>query len=387
MRTLTKNNNIIFALVVLLILSIMFITGCNNDITVEKPYTPPQGMGAIKLNLNKNIARTILPDDITDVTNFDHFDLLFIFDDSTPGGNALTKRTIAQGEQDDPIPLAFGNYSLTVLAFLKAGDSDEAASWQSNPTIGYSIHITSPTTPEPVTVDLRGNTKTGTGTFDWDIDTSNITGTVKIVDMTLTKIGGSTTIYDLLKGTGTGTLGTVSTKGLKDSLSLASGYYTVIFKLSVDSIVINFQQILHIYANMTSYFTYEFTNNYFGIVSGSIEMTLDYANRGTPITLLNGVTPLPEEGNVGPLTIGTDLATIKVSNASSFTGSINWYCSDSSMILVKNTTVITDDTLTIIPTSAANNFNIAKTYIITATGTNTAGEPSSIFFYVNVVEP
>jgi len=384
MRVLTKNSGIITATVALLMLTAMLITGCAGDITVEKPYSPPPGMGAVKLNFNKTIARTILPDGVDGPEDFDHFDLHF----TKSGTGALTPITVDQGDEGDPVPLDFGSYSLQVLAFLNAGDLEEAASWDSeNGAATYSI-IISDSTPVPVNVQLRGNVTTGTGTFAWEIRKNSIYGDVEIVDMTIAKIGGSTTVYDLLKGLGSGTSSGSDDKGLIDSLSLASGYYIVTFKVSVDSTVINFRQILHIYANMTSSFEYEFTNEYFGIVSGFIEMTITYANRGTVILLEDDDnTPIEEKDTVGPLEIGSDSVVITFTNASEFTG-ITWNCSDASMSLaVSSAGGQTNATLTITPTSTVGHFEKAKTYIITVTGTNDAGEPSSLFFYVEVVDP
>jgi len=86
MRIKTKNRGIITVTVVLLMLAAMFVTGCDNVIIVEKPYTPPAGMGSIKLNFNPNVERTILPEGIT-AESFEKFVLIFTPDGGSPLGD------------------------------------------------------------------------------------------------------------------------------------------------------------------------------------------------------------------------------------------------------------------------------------------------------------
>jgi hypothetical protein len=334
---------------------------------------PPEGMGAVRLNINKNVARTILPDYIT-ADDFDEFELFFTkYDGGT--GTAMPVMQISKADINDPIDLLPDTYNLLVLAYLDAGDPDPAAAWDSRDTAAYNITVGTSLTPVPVTVKLTGITDgSGEGTFEWDIDLSGITFTYTtiVAEMEITEIGGS--FNDTID----------IEANPQDEVTLDSGYYYVDFTITVDTTnIVTFRQVLHIYNNMTSSFTYAFVNGHFGITSGKVQLTINYADKGTVIVLAKGG-PAPVASEDTITLTGTNSETVTITNIASF-DSTDWAISRGTGLALTGTAG-SEDELTItagtVPFVAGTNGS--TTYIVTITAEDKDGVPSSIFFYVKI---
>jgi len=274
MRTLTNKRGIIAAAAVLLLLTAMLVTGCNDSAAVEKPYTPPAGMGAVILNFNKNIARaTILPSG-ADIDSFAEFILTFTAD--LPGTGVtkiITRENTDIPTRNAPINLVAGVYDLQVVAHLTAGDSTSAAAVYSNSSVDISMGQTTslnitlkPYDPADATED---------GTFAWNI--TNLIGDAISAGsvMRLRKLDNSTIIEwtDLDLDTPLNTSNFSNTTGIP----IPSGYYYLDITLIVGSETRIFRHVVHIYQNLKSTFEFEFTDAYV-VVRIIFNPTITYNN-------------------------------------------------------------------------------------------------------------
>jgi len=262
MRTLTNKRGIIAAAAVLLLLTAMLVTGCSDSAAVEKPYTPPAGMGAVILNFNKNIARaTILPNE-ADIDSFAEFILTFTADSLGTGvTQTITRANTDALTRNAPINLLAGVYDLQVVAHLTASDPTSAAAVFSDSSINIStgqttsLNITlKPYDPADATED---------GTFAWNI-TNSITGTISVGSkMSLTKLDNSTVTgwKDVDLDTPANTSNFSDTTGIP----IPSGYYYLDITLIVNSQTRIFRHVVHIYQNLKSTFAFEFTNAYVAV--------------------------------------------------------------------------------------------------------------------------
>jgi hypothetical protein len=377
MRILTKKSGIFAATAALLILSAMLVTGCNGIVTGEESYTPPAGKGAVKLNFNKDVARTVMPDGITSAS-FYSFDIDFLRDD---GGTGIPypNQGVLQANKGLPINLDPGNYDLTVLAYLNSGDTTPAAAFTTG--TGYSITITAGSSINySITlkaIDDETFINAGQGTFKWVIDISSFAASTVTGTIDIEQLGGA-------NYTDTLTLGTDGR--FNSSELLNAGYYKVYFKFNFDSEEITFLQIVHIYSSMTSTFNYKLEKNYFKLVSTTITPTSwTYEDWGTDIDI--------EGDNFGTIADDDEIKLglgekeeILINNADEFT--LEWYCTfkgtDITGDLVTanaiTTTVETDDTLIIERGSIP--FDNAGVYFITIIGTDADDIPTSISFRV-----
>jgi len=332
MKTLTKKCGIITAVATLLLLTAMLI-GCSNGITTteKEDYTPPVGMGAIRLNFNKDIARTILPD-TADITDFNKFQLQF-----TPTLNGGSISPIEYTDSNDlstPINLVPGTYTLQVLAYIEdAGNTFQLAASAEEDGIVISSGGNTNKSITLKAIDPASATSGETGVFAWVI-TPPSTGTINSATLTLTAIGTGTTQSPI-------NLTTVVVSGKWESSKLLPvGYYYADFAITRNGVLITFRHIAHIYQGMTSTFTYEFSDNFFVLLSGTLTPTIDYEapddhapvltydddgdnNAVTPeVDIVNGATiTLSKTGTGGKLTS----ATLTVKDAADYS-TINWYC-------------------------------------------------------------
>lgn len=316
MKTLTKKCVIVTAMAVLLVLTAM-LTGCSNGIAEKEGYKPPAGMGAVKLNFNKNIARTILPDTAT-IADFDKFDLQF-----TPTTDGGSISPIIYTDSDDlstPIDLVPGIYTLDVLAYI---EDDTSTMRLAASATEEDIEITSGVTNSSVTIHLRAidpekATSNEEGTFAWDI-TPPADGTINSATLTLTAIGTGTTQPSPI----------ILVSNWNNSVSIPVGYYYADFRISYNGIPITFRHIVHVYQGMTSTFTYEFEAGFFVLLKGTLTPSVDYVgpddkspelvyNDGTDHAINNGDRITLSSG-------GGDSIVITVTNDADYSA-VNWYC-------------------------------------------------------------
>jgi len=355
----------------LLIVTAMFVTiRCSNDIGNDE-FTPPPGMGAVKLSFDEKIARTILPDDAT-LATFDEFEFIFTV---TSGGTAKTVSNIALANLYDPITLDPGIYNLVVIAYIDVG-SPGSPSMQPAATNGTGTSVTiqaGKVATETITLTVYDPVVGKTGTFTYTLDNANITSAdITTATMTLTSIGTGTNQGPIdIKSQFTGT---------PNSLTVATGFYYVDFVLVVGGDTVTFRHVVHIYQNMTSSYTFTIGLSYFNatfkLESGDIvfdindlKPAIEYEidSSGSQISYTEGATINFTRGEVIVFT---------VINASIFTAnSYEWY-------YLNATSKSSTATCTINTTGLA-----AKDYFLTVVGLRTADSKKYATVVNFTVEP
>jgi len=265
---------------------------------------------------------------------------------------------------------------LEVHAYILAGDTEPAAAWSSDPLSPITVTVGA---NENVQITLKGiATGSATGKFQWNIDISGLFYTSLTVSMTITQIGG---VYIDTADISSNLAGPTAVK------TLTSGYYYVDITLVKNgTITTKFRQVLHIFNNMTSSFTYGFVNDLFGITSGTVTMTpISYENNGTPITMTYSPpsnTPIVSGTTTITLT-GSNSETITVTNESDYS-SIGWTCSQTGGVLA--ITGSNTETLTITAgTAPFTAGTLGRLYIVSVDAVDTDGIPTSAFFYVKIM--
>jgi hypothetical protein len=241
-----KTNRIVVKFFILAsILLLLVFSGCQDQLEQSGSRPIPKasiGKGFFKFDLGKvAIGRTILPA-TPESKDFVVFELEFL-----SGGEVVKKVDHNPSDPSEPITLDVGIYELHVTAYLDTVKTKPAA-WGSKTGIEIKNGETTSTS-----IELAAITNKGQGTFNWTISyptTRAISGSMKITPIV-------------------GTSGTVQTKALAnettDSLNLGSGYYRVVFTLrdNASDEGVERWEILHIYQNMESVFTWDVEDSQF----------------------------------------------------------------------------------------------------------------------------
>ena len=296
MKKLLKHG--IFALSAALFVT-AFLTSC----------TPPIGeldgrSGSVRLVVNGENSRTIVPGTL--VSSFASFKLVF----TATAGEALT-----QGPSNGPLvvtknyngnatglatqtyALVPGTYTLVTTAYMTTGQVGPAAE-----ATNTGILIEEGDT-QSVAIELTAyavDPASGNGTFSWNIDFSGVadldTATMAIVPLN----GGTSTwttgseidlldndLFTLPEPTDS------NANTLAAPLTLAAGYYEVIFELANDSAVTaSFPEVLWVYANMRSSYTHSFTDRDFGIMTVTVTFnSWDYTEDENTVVITKTCTP------------------------------------------------------------------------------------------------
>ena len=229
------------------------ISGCRNPFEPPEPEEPEMGYLSLAIE-GVSAGRTILPDTPT-ADDFAVFTLYFF---NTDTDTALDPMDRTNENLSSPIHLNAGTYNLQINAYKDTGKSQLAARGNLpgiviNPGIGNSYMVI-----------LRPFIDEGDGTFRWDIDFPQ---DISIASMTISPLNPST---GTAEKTWYFTGGTPSV-AKKDSIDLKTGYYRVIFTLSKDATQrIERREILHIYRNTESFFSFAFTEEYVNNISYTV---------------------------------------------------------------------------------------------------------------------
>jgi hypothetical protein len=273
MKRLTKKCGIITAVATLLLLTAMLI-GCSNGTTVteKENYTPPAGMGYVRLNFNNTVGRATTLPDVVLISFFKAFKLQFTPTATVAGGAAKTVTVTDSAKLGEAIDLIPGSYDLTVIAYTDYDDQTEIASNPAATGDATSELTIAIGVPESATVVLKlydPSVGSGNGKFAWNI-TNSINSAISAASMVVTEIGGSVvyTHPSLLTAFGSATI--------TGSTNIPAGYYFVDFSLTVGGKPRDFRHILHIYQNMTSTFGYEFSDGSFDITTGKVSSGITY---------------------------------------------------------------------------------------------------------------
>jgi hypothetical protein len=377
MKNLTKNRGFFAAAAALLVVTAMLVTiGCSSDISSKSnEFTPPAGKGAVKLSFNKEIARTILPDNIT-ADDFDEFEFQFTPTDSSGivTGTAVSK-IFAQGDQYDPIILDPGYYDLIIIAYL---DFSKTATPDMKPVAtnadAVNILITAAKLTN-TTITLKPydpTTGTGNGIFKYKIITT-ILSDIEAAEMTLSEIGGS-------NGGNVDILTDGEIDGDYHELSVPAGYYYVDFVITVESgDEVTFRQLVHIMQHMSSSYEFTISKDYFFAVLKFEDGDIIYQgpSDNKPVLSIDGGTTGLAEGATITITNGGSQV-ITVQNVTSFT-SFEWYSQGST-----NLQPVSAGTYTV-NTSTGTIFSVNKTYQLTIIGITSTNDRYSSYIYIKVV--
>jgi len=328
-----------------------------------------------------------LPDEVQ-ISFFEAFELHFTPTPTIAGGVARTVTVTDSTKLGEAIDLIPGTYNLTVIAYTDYDDGTEtadnpAATGDADAELTIAIG-----TPETATVVLKLYDPTaaggdGDGKFAWNI-TNTITASISAASMVVTKIGGSsaTLSKNLLTD-----FNAPSSPNVTGSEDIPAGYYFVDFSLTVGDTTRDFRHILHIYQNMTSTFTYSFTNGSFDITTGKVSSGITYEKPAvvSPPALSDGST-LTENQTLTITDAGTTPVVITVTNISDY-DSIEWFLGlgmtaleDTEGLSASDT--VDYDTLTIDGTAP---FDTAGIYILTVQGIKD-GIPYGTFIRLEITD-
>ncbi|MDR0442313.1 MAG: hypothetical protein LBH44_02785 [Treponema sp.] len=381
-----------FAALAAALLTLALVTCLDTGLGSEG-YKPPPGKGAIQLNFNKNIQRSLLPTDITNVNAIPYFG----FQLATVGGlgTAVPEFYRANTNKGDPIIVDPGEYILNVVGYL--GGPAGA------PTLPAAVAAVG-TTTTPIVVGLGDEeivnvtlaaytpgTASHTGTFSWKI-TNGVTGgdaALNVATMTVSEIGAPGT-----KPIDVSFLGIGKADWEDEDDTVPTGYYYVDFVITPKGgSTVNFRHIAHIYRSMTTHFEYEFDDDKFIITSAKITPSGTWIY--TPIT--PAVKPALQIGGGGKAedsTVTLDIDTsgngtsglpadvlIEITNLAAFeAGSINWRY-NGAVVNAGNTTYNVDT-----QNPPFDAVGIGQLFVEGTVGTGTAAKTYSTWIWIEVID-
>ena len=265
-----KKLGVYAALAVMLLISVVLVTNCEDplnlgDLTPPKgkdqpDFTPSPGMGYITLNFGLN-ERTIRPDNadwVTNVEDFDHFDILIKTGATQTGGQPMNTTDITRTYSTLGLPYSLSTdntYTIHVWAHDKAhGTLNNFGGFHIDEAVAYGF-VTGEAVyngwVKPVTITLREITTSmyglnawsnGKGTFAWNVALGGRTDQALI---TLTQYPSNVVVTNFNSKN--------ITTDLVNSAQLDPGFYEVTIVLSgAESQTLTIQEALHIYQGMTS---------------------------------------------------------------------------------------------------------------------------------------
>ena len=235
---------------------LMGLIGCHNAFVsgggAFENYNVPRGMGLFFLDVNNagNQGRTIRPS-INDQYLFYVYRMIFT---ATSAGATITVDR-SRADLTAPVELVPGTYTLTVYAYdsvehRESSPHQPVARGQISITVGAGAAITEAVPLRPV---VEGAGLLG-GRFNW-----YITFPANIYEFRME-------VMDFFTNTAVvGFPRTFTGGSANDSVSLAAGFYSVIFTLTRDNISrpLVWREVLHIYNTMTSSFIHSFSDDHF----------------------------------------------------------------------------------------------------------------------------
>jgi len=286
----------LFKFYFVLITALLVLFGCSNPSGSSDPDypPPPPGSGYFFFTLDMvNTGRTILP--VTVQADFLAYNLDFCAAGTTTPVIKNESRTNAN--LNSPVTLNVGTYDLFITAYMDTAKTKPAA----KATLS-SIAISN-STPYTGSVSLKEIAVGGQGTFSWKITSSGVTLTKATMSITPLDVGGtSAKTVDL-------------TANSNSSATLNSGYYRVVIHLDNNKgECAERTEILHVYQNMKSDFTYSFNANEFHFIR---VVEVNFANSTETVNLCN--------------LVGNDVYLVKVNTA--VTTPLNVLAADTGRVL------------------------------------------------------
>jgi len=238
--------------------ALLLVIGCQAPLTFNNTAPIPAGKGSFSLMLS-HAGRTISPV-APSLEDFAIYTLVFTPASSYNGSALSTERNNAN-LSTDTILLDPGSYSLEVKAFRDANKSQLLARGAlSNITISAGQN-----TPAVVVLEallLSGNDGSGIGTFSWDISFPQDVASASMIIKSAIATGLINQTLSL-------------TPAASGSRTLNSGRYNVTIKLTkTDGKSLEWSELLHVYQNLESRFTFDFTDDHFS--DSSYTVTYNY---------------------------------------------------------------------------------------------------------------
>jgi len=401
MKTKIRKSGIFAALTAALLVTAALIASCSSGGGVDAPgYQPPPNMGYTRISIGDDIGRSIAPTNPTSKSDFTKYNLVFKEYASGAAGDttvlgSVTKSDILPGNIADPIPLNPVYWEVTVIAFI----DDPVVSGEFLPVaVGtsdrFKINIALKTDVS-VDVSLYDHTVAGAtnGTFKYTVtlqpgDTF-LTPTLDIkIDALLGGGSYGTTTTPASIGGG-GTPGVAA-----GTISLPPGYYVADIILTTGLGKASVKDVLHVYQNLTSEFTYLFTEKHIVKTQGTGQLDVDFKPAPSIPVLLTGTPTAVTAGGLVTLNINSDndpspahgkTETLTVANSIGATAAddykaVKWYLgSDEITAGISGTG---GNILTI--TAGTAPFAYVGTIPLTVVGTDQANIPHSFRFNLEI---
>ncbi len=258
-----KNKNLRILLFALC--SLFIFSACQETVPQHAPQSIPKGKGSVTLIIDGINGRTILP---SGLSQFNAYTVTFI--------NSVTNatETFDRTAITEPFYLEPGNYNVQVTAYADTAKTKTAAQGQlTGITVIEGANAALNITLNPIIT--AGNQ----GTFKWEIKFPADLSPASFLNITPVDPANDTQLEPIpfsLPSPFTG------------SRALKTGYYRLVFYLIRENAQeIQFNEFVHIYDNLESFFTYEFKDEHFNNIKYTI--TFDYDN-GTslPVTYFHG---------------------------------------------------------------------------------------------------
>jgi len=258
----------------------IFHLSCTNPFEPPRQKNPDAGKGSFSLSVDGvRAGRTILPVTVLDADDFEAYTLEFFAEGTTTEPVVTEERT--NDDLGDPVTLEVGTYDLIVTAYIMDEEMEKplARGILEGIVIGPGEAVERSVTLEAIIDD-------GEGTFSWDISYPTVTE----ASMTITPLDDQTGTPEQTLSF-TGATPDVETEG---SVTLNAGYYRVVFNLrNAGGQYAVHREILHIYQNMDSAFSFTFEESHFVNF-----ITVTNGNNADAGSLRQAISDIPAGGTI-----------------------------------------------------------------------------------------
>jgi len=277
----------------------------------QDPYgsrdTPiPAGKGSVTLVVDGADARTISPDPDTVNKTIVAYTIRFL----APGTSTILE-TFERSPVNlsEPFCLASGTYDIQVIAYKDEPPTQAVARGEVK---GIEVVEGTNVTRE-VSLDFIF-TASGKGTFRWEI---TVPDDLSSASMKITPVDEAT-------GTGEETISFTGTPAFTGSRALNTGYYKITFELNkTGTQKIIFREFLHVFDNVESFFSKEFTDSHFNNINYTVTFVFDNGTMPLQVDYTHGEKAAEHAAGAKPPLVGLYTGTPPAN--STFTG---WYYGD-----------------------------------------------------------
>ena len=278
---------------------LLFVLSCSLE--PPKVQKPEAGdVGYVSLSIAGGGAhggRTIMPAAMTTGLFDGGYTLVFSADDFT---DITVEKT--NSNMSTPIPLPVGTWALEITGYKLGTDGTTKLPLASGSVTGIAITANGNT---PQSVELEPITSGGAGTFSWaitlpaDVATATAYASMTITPLDTTSGSPEQTLW-LADASGTNTVTSAT------SLQLNSGAYRVALTLHNGAVTKTRTETLHVYPNMTSAYTENFTGVFtVTLVTSENDSGLGSLRKAIEDTLANGMICIAD--NVRTITLASQL--------------------------------------------------------------------------------